>query len=107
MTEPAVSCGEHRAGSDASATAAGQPVSRECPIACLRAVVPARALNRVYQLRPAAPRTIGELADICVRGGLDGIRNLGPSGIAEINGALTAAGLLHEHSRPEDGAGTQ
>jgi len=82
------------------ATADGHPISRDCPIDCLRAVLPARAVNPVCQLWPAAPRTVGDLVEICLRGGLNGIRNLGPRGIAEIKDALTAAGLLHVHSRP-------
>jgi hypothetical protein len=82
------------------ATAGGRPISLDCPIDCLRVVLPARALNPVCQLRPTAPQTVGDLVEICLRGGLNGIRNLGPRGVTEINDALTAAGLLHEHSRP-------
>ncbi len=73
------------------------PISLGCPVGCLRAVVPARAFNRIYQLRPV-PETIADLVEVCLRGGLDGLRNLGPLGIAEINGALADAGLLREHS---------
>jgi hypothetical protein len=73
------------------------PISPGCPVGCLRAVVRARAFNRIYQLRPV-PETIADLVEVCRRGGLDGIRNLGPLGIAEINGALADAGLLREHS---------
>ena len=73
------------------------PISLGCPVGCLRAVVPARAFNRIYQLRPV-PETIADLVKVCLRGELDGLRNLGPLGIAEINGALADAGLLREHS---------
>jgi hypothetical protein len=73
------------------------PITAECPVRCLRAVVSAQAfapLRLACLVWSDPPRTVGDVAQLHQQGRLLQIRNLGPRRIGEIEMCLILAGLL-------------
>ena len=68
------------------------PVTPECPVECLLTVLSLNSFNpltRAYD----APRTVGDVMDLCTRRQLRKIRGVGPRRVSEIEAALVLAGL--------------
>ena len=72
------------------------PVSADCPVECLLAVLSVASFNplaRAYDAPFDPPRTVGDVVDLYARRRLRQIRGLGPCKISEIEAALVFAGL--------------
>jgi hypothetical protein len=72
------------------------PVNLDCPVDCLRPVVPLQTLNplaRAYDAPFDPPRTVGEVIELYRGGQLREIRGLGQRRILEIAAALVILGL--------------
>ena len=74
-----------------------EPVKADCPVACLRGVLSAKAfipLRRASMASYEPPRTVGEVAQLHQQGKLSEVRGLGPRRIGEIELCLILAGLV-------------
>jgi len=72
------------------------PVTPECPVECLLAVLSLNSFNplaRAYDAPFAEPRTVGDVVDLYTRRQLRKIRGIGPRRASEIEVALVLAGL--------------
>jgi hypothetical protein len=72
------------------------PITRDCPVECLLTVLSRKAFNplaRPYNEPFDPPRTVGDVADLCVGRLLPEIRYLGPRHISEIEAALVLSGI--------------
>ena len=72
------------------------PVSADCPVECLLAVLSVASFNplaRAYDAPFDPPRTVGDVVDLYDRRMLRLIRGLGPRKISEIEATLVFAGL--------------
>jgi hypothetical protein len=86
----------------------GDAITPDCPVDCLRSVLPGRVLNRLARADgrgvPVAPggppATVGEVIRRCREGRLGEIAGLGARGISEIEAGLAFAGLLPGGSTP-------
>lgn len=79
----------------------GGPVTPDCPLDCLAALVSPRVYHRIREAQPG-PHTVADVITLYHGQRLSSVRNLGPVGIAEITAALTTAGLLHAHTHTHD-----
>lgn len=72
------------------------PVSADCPIECLLAVLSLASFNplaRAYDAPFDPPQTVGDVMDLYAHRMLGQIRGLGPRKISELEAALVFAGL--------------
>jgi hypothetical protein len=82
-----------------------QPVTLECPIACLGLSYATVKLLTPH-LETARP-TVGDVLSLWGTGLLLDLDGIGEIRVVEIVAALSSAGVLHDHGRTDDGGRTQ
>jgi hypothetical protein len=78
------------------------PVGAECPLECLLTVpLSLTSYNRLKWNCDQEPGSVGDVVALYTRGGLSGVRGLGPKRITEIAAVLVLAGFdLSVHADP-------
>lgn len=72
------------------------PISADCPVECLRAILPLKSFNplaRAYDAPFDPPGTVGDVIELCRGGRLREIRGIGRRHTSEIEAVLVFAGL--------------